>query len=114
MVEDEETVRETVVELLSDLGYRVLKARDAQSALAIIESGVPIDLLLTDVVMPGMSGAELAERFHALRPEAGVLYASGYADEAVMRLGIRDGVPFLQKPFEPDELVRRVRELMDN
>jgi DNA-binding response OmpR family regulator len=60
-----------------------------------------------------MSGAELAERFLALRPGVRVLFASGYASDAVMRHGITDGVPFLQKPFEPDELVRRVRELIE-
>ena len=113
LVEDEAGVRRLAREVLSRYGYRVLEAGDGNEALRVAGAHEgPIDLLLTDVVMPGMSGAELAERFHALRPEAPVLYASGYADEAVMRLGIRDGVPFLQKPFEPDDLVRRVRELV--
>jgi FixJ family two-component response regulator len=64
--------------------------------------------------MPGMSGPELAVRFLTLRPEARVLYASGYADEAIVHHGVRDDrVPFLQKPFEPDDLVRRVRDLLE-
>ncbi|HEY6060180.1 MAG TPA: PAS domain S-box protein, partial [Gemmatimonadales bacterium] len=93
LVEDEAGVRRLAREVLSRYGYRVLEAGDGNEALRVAGAYEgPIDLLLTDVVMPGMSGAELAERFHALRPEAAVLYASGYADEAVMRLGIRDGV----------------------
>jgi CheY-like chemotaxis protein len=114
VVEDEAGVRHLARHVLSRFGYRVLEAADGIEALRLaeVEQG-SIDLLLTDVVMPGMSGAELADRFLALRPHTRVLYASGYADDAVMRHGVRhDGVPFLQKPFEPDELVRCVRELL--
>jgi two-component system, cell cycle sensor histidine kinase and response regulator CckA len=114
LVEDEAGVRHLARDVLSGFGYRVLEAPDGSEALrlAVAHDG-PIDLLLTDVVMPGMSGAELAERFQILRPGTRVLYASGYADDAVIRHGVTDGVPFLQKPFEPDDLVRRVRELIE-
>ena len=114
LVEDEAGVRHLARDVLSRYGYRVLEAGDGSEALRLAAGHEgPIDLLLTDVVMPGMSGAELAEQFRALRPAARVLYASGYADDAVMSHGITGGVPFLQKPFEPDDLVRHVRELIE-
>jgi PAS domain S-box-containing protein len=115
LVEDEEGVRHLARTVLSRYGYRVLEAADGGAALRLAAEHVgPIDLLLTDVVMPGMSGAELAGKFLALRPNVPVLYASGYTDEAIVHHGVRGGeVPFLQKPFEPDDLVRRVRELVD-
>jgi hypothetical protein len=115
LVEDEPGVRHLARDVLSRYGYRVIEAADGAEALRLAEGHAePIHLLLTDVVMPGMSGAELAERFRALRPDVPVLYASGYADEAVVSHGVRhEGMPFLQKPFEPDDLVRRVRDLLN-
>ena len=115
LVEDEAGVRHLARDVLSRYGYRVLEAANGGEALRLAAAhDGPIDLLLTDVVMPGMSGAELAEQFRTVRPAARVLYASGYADDAVIRHGVTDGVPFLQKPFEPDDLVRRVRELIEH
>jgi CheY-like chemotaxis protein len=114
LVEDEAGVRHLARDVLSRYGYRVLEAANGSEALRLAAAhDGPIDLLLTDVVMPGMSGAELAAQFRTVRPAARVLYASGYADDAVIRHGVTDGVPFLQKPFEPDDLVRRVRELIE-
>jgi CheY-like chemotaxis protein len=74
-----------------------------------------VDLLLTDMVMPGMNGAELAAAIRARRPDLRVLFMSAYSDEALIEQGrIQAGVPILEKPFEPDELARRVREVLDD
>ncbi|MGH7613671.1 MAG: PAS domain S-box protein [Gemmatimonadales bacterium] len=115
LVEDEPGVRHLARAVLTRYGYRVLEAADGAEALRLAADHTePIHLLLTDVVMPGMSGPELAARFHSLRPETQVLYASGYTNEAIVHHGVRDDrVPFLQKPFEPDDLVRRVRALLE-
>src|SRR5690606_18209474 len=83
VAEDDQGVRETVVEMLSELGYAVLSARDAAAALAVIESGVPIDLLFTDVVMPGpLKSPELARRVRDRSPGMAVLFTSGYTENS--------------------------------
>ena len=96
-------------------GYHVLDARGAAEALSICEREArPIHLLLTDVVMPQMSGRELAERLASLRPEARVLFMSGYTDDAIVRHGVLAAdVAYLQKPLTPEPLARRVREVLD-
>lgn len=116
VVEDDEDVRGTVVETLSDLGYRVLKAKDAQSALAIIESGVPIDVLFTDVVMPGpLQSPELARQARQRLPEIAVLFTSGYTDNAIVHGGRLDqGIELLSKPYTREALARRIRQLLRN
>jgi CheY-like chemotaxis protein len=115
-VEDERQVRELVSQVLSRLGYTVLVASDGASALKIArERGRGIDLLLTDVVMPQMSGPEVFSRVSAAMPGIGVLYVSGYTGDAVLRHGItEEGVPFLQKPFTALALARKVREVLDD
>lgn len=115
LAEDEEAVRALARRMLEARGYRVLAAPDGYAALdaARAEDG-PIHLLLTDVVMPGMSGRELAERVSALRPGVKVLYMSGYAETAIVHHGVLDGgLHFIQKPFHPGELARKVREVLD-
>jgi CheY-like chemotaxis protein len=114
VVEDDEDVRATVVEMLSDLGYRVLKARDAQSALAIIESGVPIDLLFTDVVMPGpLRSPELARKARERLPSIAVLFTSGYTDNAIVHAGrLDEGIELLSKPYTHEALARKVRHVL--
>ena len=115
LVEDDPSVRAVVAEVLTQQGYRVLRAPDGQAALELAR-GHPaaINLLLTDVVMPGMTGRELAEALTAVRPGLRVLYMSGYTDDAVVRHGVlEEGMPFLQKPFTPRALASKVREVLD-
>lgn len=107
VAEDDDLVRRTTVSMLSRLGYRVLAAADGAQALAIArEHEGPIELLFTDVVMPGLDGIQLAAAMGALRPETRVLFTSGYAQE-------KPTGPLLQKPFCAPELAQRVRELLD-
>ena len=116
VVEDDDAVRETSVALLADLGYRVLKARDAQSAFAIVNSGVQIDLLFTDVVMPGpMRSTELARKAKAVFPGLGVLFTSGYTENSIVHGGRLDaGVELLSKPYTREALARKVRHVLSN
>jgi len=115
VVEDEPMVRELSVRTLSQLGYRCVEAGNASEALASIEAGLEPDLVITDVVMPEMSGADFGERLALVRPALPVLYTSGFSDEDVIGRGLlRSGRPFLQKPFAPAELARKVREVLLN
>ena len=115
MVEDEPVVRKLAVRALTERGYRVLEAEDGPSALAVVEEFQgDISLLVTDVVMPGMNGKELADRLSTDRPDLRVLYISGYAEHAVVRQGVLvEGIAFLSKPFDLSELARTVREVLD-
>ena len=115
LVEDEDAVRAFTRIVLQNHGYAVLEARHAGEALLLCEERrEPIHLLLTDVVMPDMSGRQLAERLSKLQPGMKVLYVSGYTDDAIVRHGVvRDGLPFLPKPFAPEALARKVREVLD-
>jgi PAS domain S-box-containing protein len=115
VVEDEELVRHLVVRILGRLGYRVLTAAAGDEALAIMATMTePVHLLLTDVVMPGMTGHELAQRLLEDRPELKVLYVSGYTENTIVRHGVLDpGVHFLEKPFIHEALARKVREVLD-
>jgi CheY-like chemotaxis protein len=114
LVEDEEIVRNLGARILGDLGYRLLQARNGDEALSLgMGYGERIDLLFTDVVMPGMSGRELATRLAHHHPEAKVLFTSGYTDDAISHHGILDeGVLFIGKPYTPSALARKVREVL--
>ncbi len=116
VVEDDDDVRETAVGLLAELGYRVLKARDAVSALNVIESGIPLDLLFTDVVMPGpLRSPELARKAKERLPHLGVLFTSGYTENAIVHHGRLDpGVELLSKPYTREALARKVRHVLGN
>ncbi|HYT32590.1 MAG TPA: response regulator [Thermoanaerobaculia bacterium] len=116
LVEDDQAVRALTHTLLESKGYKVLEASGAQEAIAIVRGAVhPIDLLLTDVVMPEMGGSDLSSRLAVLRPGIKVLYMSGYTDDAVVRHGlVAEGTRFLQKPFTPDVLARKLREVLDS
>jgi signal transduction histidine kinase/CheY-like chemotaxis protein len=114
VVEDDARVRETVVGLLSDLGYRVLPAPDAARALELLESGAAIDLLFTDVVMPGkLRGPELARLARERVPGIAVLFTSGYAEDAIVHDGRLDaGVELISKPYAREALARKVRQVL--
>ncbi|MFK3737551.1 hybrid sensor histidine kinase/response regulator [Massilia sp. TN1-12] len=114
VAEDDEAVRTTVVEMLTELGYRVLKASDAASALAVVESGVQIDVLFTDVVMPGLlRSPELARMARERLPNLAVLFTSGYTENAIVHGGRLDpGVELLGKPYTRESLARRIRQVL--
>ena len=115
LAEDEPAVRAIAQQALERHGYTVLAAPSGAAALALAaQHAATIDLLLTDVVMPGMSGRDLADRLTAQRPGIRVLYISGYTDNAIVRHGMLEpGLAYLQKPFRPHALVRKVREVLD-
>ena len=116
LVEDAELVRKLARQVLEAAGYRVLEAASAEAAIDICEriNGDKIDLLLTDVVMPGMSGNEMSRILLAKQPDMPVLYMSGYTDDAIVQHGVLEaGINFLQKPFTPGALASKVREVLD-
>lgn len=113
VVEDDVIVQTTVVDMLSGLGYRVLKANDGQSALNILQSGIPVDLVFTDVVMPGpVRSVDLARQAKHLFPDIVVLFTSGYTQNAIVHGGRLDpGVELISKPYRREELARKVRQM---
>jgi PAS domain S-box-containing protein len=116
VVEDDSAVQATVVELLGELGYQVLKADNAESALGILKSGLAIDLLFTDVVMPGkLRSPELARQARLLQPDIVVLFTSGYTQNAIVHGGRLDpGVELISKPYRREQLARKIRHLLAN
>ncbi len=115
LVEDEPALRALARTVLESKGYRVLEARNGEDALLVAEQHRgQVDLLLTDVVMPGMSGRELAEQLHQKNRSLKILYMSGYTDDAIVHHGVLGSdMAFLQKPFTPEGMARRVREVLD-
>ena len=115
VVEDGDAVRNLVCLMLVQNGYRVLEARDGHHALRICETHVePIQLVLTDLVMPNMRGADLAERLRRARPDLRILLMSGYPEQPVIQRRGCDPVAFLPKPFTSFELVAKVRQVLDS
>jgi two-component system cell cycle sensor histidine kinase/response regulator CckA len=116
VVEDDEVVRQLVTRILQSGGYRMLEASDGSNALQICQQCEgQIELVLTDLVMPQMSGPALTEKLKELYPGIRIVYTSGYADDAIVRHGHLDpGMPFIQKPFSPNNLLQKVREVLDN
>ena len=115
LVEDEEIVRSLAGRALREYGYTVLEARGGEEALRLFEMRADyIDIVVTDVAMPGMSGRELARRLRAAAPELPILFISGYTGDDVVERGLlAAGAPFLSKPFAPDALAGAVRRLLD-
>ncbi len=115
VVEDDEDLRSYLTEALRNLGYSVLSSPHAQGAIAILgRDAARIDLMLTDVVMPGMNGRELGRRAQEIRPGLHVLYMSGYSRNAVVHQGrLDDGIELLQKPITQSHLASRVRDVLD-
>jgi two-component system, cell cycle sensor histidine kinase and response regulator CckA len=112
LVEDEEAVRHLTRELLELLGYRVIEAANGREALSICERAAePIHLVLTDVIMPMMTGTQLVARLKELRPDIGVMYMSGYTGDTLLEQGVSDNdIAFLQKPFSTEALARKVKQ----
>ena len=113
VVDDDQWVRELAGNILRGEGYHVLEASDGQTALRMAKThSGPIDLLLTDVMMPEMTGRQLADRLQAAHPGMKVLFMSAYAPEAVTDAGVQATDPFIAKPFTLDYLARKVREVL--
>ena len=116
VVEDDDEVREVAIAMLTELGYRVVKARDAAAALVVVDSGIPIDLIFTDVMMPGaLRSPELARKAKERLPNVAVLFTSGYTQNAIVHGGRLDpGVELLAKPYTRDALARKIRHVLAN
>ncbi len=113
LVEDEPLLREVICRALRSFGHRVVEARDAMEAVRICEQERSIDLLLTDVVMPHMSGPELAERLKSFQPRLKVLFMSGHTGTVMADTGLKRGAWLLQKPFKPGALAQKVRAILE-
>jgi len=114
VVEDDRQVRAIVMHMLASRGFEVTAAADTAEALACAEGPELFDLILSDLVLPEMSGRDLVEAIRSRQPQAAVMFMSGYSDDAVRRRGVlQPGSAFIEKPFSSDELVRRVRSLLD-
>jgi len=114
VVEDDDEVRATAGDMLTELGYNVLKAKDPDSALAIIDSGIVVDLMFTDVVMPGkLQSTELARRARQRLPHLAVLFTSGYPDAAIVHRNMLDtDATILNKPYSREELAAKIRQVL--
>jgi CheY-like chemotaxis protein len=113
VIEDEDSVRELVTEVLNDLGYRALQARDGPSGLKILQSPERIDLLVSDIGLPGMNGRQVADVAREQRPGLKVLFITGYAENAAMAHGfLEPGMEMVTKPFAVDALAARIREMI--
>jgi CheY-like chemotaxis protein len=101
--------------VLEQSGYVVLEARDGREGLSVLQSHQGhVDILISNVLMPGMSGGVLAERAVMLRPTLKVLFVSGHTEDVIVKEGVTKGMAFLQKPYTPAELARKVREMLDS
>jgi CheY-like chemotaxis protein len=112
VVEDEALVRLLVVQILEEAGYETLEAPEARSALERLQSGERIDLMVTDVGLPGVNGRQLADQARGLRPELKILYMTGYADSGLLEAKLPEGIDLITKPFDLDELASKAEALL--
>lgn len=113
VVEDETVVRALIVEVLNELGYNALEAADGPSGLEILQSARPIDLLITDIGLPGLNGRQIADAARVRRPELKVLFMTGYAENAASASGFLEaGMAMMTKPFAMEELAQRIRGVL--
>jgi CheY-like chemotaxis protein len=114
-VEDDDEVREIATRILRKNGYRVLEAANGADALRVCEAEArPVDLIVTDIVMPEMGGSQLAERIRETQPDARILFTSGYTEDAAVRHSFIDpGEEFIGKPFTPSQLTQKTRDVLD-
>nr|MQY77439.1 response regulator [Spirochaeta sp.] len=115
LVEDEDLVRNYTVTILEKYGYRVLAAPSGGAALKLCEKeGHSLNMVVTDLVMPGMSGSQLIEQLSALYPQIKVLYSSGYTENSIVHHGVLDaGIEFIQKPYGAEELLAKIKEIFE-
>jgi CheY-like chemotaxis protein len=113
VVEDESVVRQLIVEVLGDLGYRALEASDGPSALRILQSQQRVDLLVTDIGLPGLNGRQLADGARTTRPNLKVLFMTGYAESAAGKAFLDVGMEIVAKPFTMNDLASRIRGMID-
>lgn len=114
VVEDETLVKSLILDVLGDLGYRTLEAVDGPSGLGILETKQRIDLLVTDVGLPGLNGRQLADQARTLRPDLKVLFITGYAEKAATATGfLAPGMEMITKPFAIDDLASRIHRIIE-
>ncbi len=114
VVEDDHDLRAYLTDTLRNLNYRVITSSNARSAIEILEMGRAVDLMLTDIVMPGMNGRELSKRAQQLRPDLPIIYMTGYSRNAIVHQGrVQEGVEVLQKPISQGILCNRIRAVLD-
>ena len=113
VVEDEPVIRDLIVEVLRELGYRALEAADGTAGLKVLQSRKRIDLLVTDVGLPGINGRQLADQARVTRPDLKVLFITGYAENATLPNGFLDpGMEMITKPFAIEALATRIRNMI--
>ena len=113
MIEDEPVVRGVILEMLCEHGYRAIEAVDGPSGLEVLRSNEPVDLLVTDVGLPGMNGRQVADQARETRPELKVLFITGYAESVVIsERFLQPGMEMITKPFELDQLASRIRAMI--
>lgn len=112
MVEDDDAVRHVIVSILSRNGYRVFETRNGSEALEAYDTSGPIDLVLTDVVMPAMGGRQLVDQLTAKRPDLKVLFMSGYTEDTILQHQVAQDGSLLQKPFTSQRLLQKIRSAL--